>query len=53
MNLQTILMIVAALVSGGVVGLKVIAPMTKTAVDDEVLKRLETLEGMLQSLTKK
>lgn len=52
MNLETILMLAGALVAGAVVGLKVIAPMTSTTVDDEVLKRLEQIEGVLKSLQK-
>lgn len=52
MNLQTILAVAGALVAGIVVGLKVIAPMTSTTVDDAVLKKLEALENMLQSLQK-
>lgn len=33
--------------AGAVVALKVIAPMTKTKVDDTLLARLEALEKML------
>lgn len=50
MNLEMILAVVAALVAGGVIGLRVIAPMTSNTVDDEVLKRLEALEELLKRL---
>jgi hypothetical protein len=53
MTLQLALIVLAALVAGAVVGLKVIAPLTKTTVDDEVLKRLETLEQILKGLQPK
>lgn len=46
-------MVAAALVAGAVVGLKVIAPLTKNTIDDEVLKRLETLEQILKGLQPK
>lgn len=51
MNLQTVFMLLGALVAGVVVGLKVIAPMTTTTVDDKVLEKLEALEAVLKSLT--
>lgn len=47
MSLSVALVVLAALVSGAVVGLKVIAPLTKSKVDDEVLARLEALEKIL------
>lgn len=50
MNLQTILMVAGALLAGAVVGLKVIAPMTATKVDDEVLAKLQALEDLLKKL---
>lgn len=52
MSLNQILLLAGGLISGVIVGLKVIAPLTKTTADDAVLKKLEALEGMLQSLTK-
>lgn len=39
--LELIVPIVIALVTGGVVGLKVVAPRTKSTVDDRVLRVLE------------
>lgn len=48
MNLHLALVVLAALVAGSVVGLKVIAPLTKSKVDDEVLARLEALEKLLE-----
>lgn len=53
MSLQTVLIVVAALISGVVVGLKVVAPLTANTTDDEVLKRLEALERLLQGLANK
>lgn len=50
MTLELLLAAVAGLVTGTVVGLKVIAPLTKTTVDDDVLKRLEALEALLKKL---
>lgn len=49
--LENILMIAAGVVSGVVIGLKVIAPRTQTTKDDEVLARLVALEEMLKKLT--
>ena len=50
MNLTIILSVAGGLLAGAVLALKVIAPLTKTEVDDGVLKRLETLEEMLKKL---
>jgi hypothetical protein len=36
--------------AGGITVLKVIAPRTKTTVDDDVLKRLEQLEAIIAQL---
>lgn len=47
MNLTTILTAAVGLLAGIIVALKVIAPMTKTKIDDEVLARLEALEALL------
>lgn len=49
--LQNVLLIAGGLLAGAVVGLKVIAPLTATKKDDELLKRLESLEEMLKKLT--
>lgn len=49
--LETILIVAAGLVSGVVIGLKVIAPRTATTVDDEVLEKLKALEELLQRLS--
>lgn len=49
-TLHAVLAIAGALVAGAVVGLKVIAPMTATKTDDEVLARLEALEELLKKL---
>ena len=48
--LMNILLVAAGVVSGIVVGLKVIAPMTSTTKDDEVLARLEQLEALLKKI---
>lgn len=47
MDLSLILAVVGGLVAGAVVALKVIAPKTKTKVDDTILARLEALENLL------
>ena len=47
MNLSMILSAAVGLIAGAVVALRVIAPMTKSKIDDEVLKRLEQLEKLL------
>lgn len=39
--LELLIPVVIALVTGGVVGLKVVAPRTKSTVDDRVLRVLE------------
>lgn len=43
----------SGLLSGGIVALKVIAPRTKTTVDDSILKRMEDLEALVQKLLPK
>lgn len=48
--LMNILMVVAGVLGGIIVGLKVIAPLTSTTKDDEVLARLEALEALLKKL---
>lgn len=48
--LQNILLVAAGVIAGIVTGLKVIAPMTATTKDDEVLARLEALEALLKKL---
>lgn len=40
------------LLAGAVVALKVIAPLTRTKVDDKVLERLEQLEKMVAAVKK-
>lgn len=52
MNLELLIAVAVSLVTGAVVGLKVLAPRTETKVDDEVLKRLEALEELLKRLQK-
>lgn len=42
--------IAGAVVAGAVVALRVIAPLTATKRDDDLLARLETVEAMLESL---
>lgn len=46
------LLVLSGVIAGVVVALKVIAPMTKTTVDDQVLARLEAVEKLLGSLRK-
>lgn len=46
-----VLLVAAGVVSGVVLALKVIAPMTSTKVDDEVLTKLASLEEMLKKVT--
>lgn len=48
MDFQTIFLVVGALVTGAVVALKVIAPITTTKVDDAVLAKLEAIEDLLK-----
>ena len=48
--LQNILLVAAGLVAGAVVALKVVAPLTATTKDNEVLARLEALEALLKKL---
>ncbi len=48
--LQNILLVAGGVLGGVVFALKVIAPMTATKVDDEVLARLAALEEMLKKL---
>jgi hypothetical protein len=47
MNLELILAVVSLLVSCGVGILHLVAPLTKTTVDDEWLARLEAVEKLL------
>lgn len=49
--IQNVLLIAGGVLAGLVVGLKVIAPITATTKDDEVLARLEALEALLKKLT--
>lgn len=46
------LLVLSGVIAGVVVALKVIAPLTKTKVDDQVLARLEAVEKLLGSLRK-
>lgn len=48
MDFQTVFLVVGALLTGAVVALKVIAPLTATKVDDAVLAKLEAIEGLLK-----
>jgi hypothetical protein len=50
MNLTVMLSAALGLVAGVVLALKVVAPLTATKVDDDVLKRLESLEEVLKKL---
>ena len=47
------LAILAAVLAGIVVALKVIAPLTKTTVDDKVLDYAEKAESVIDPLVKK
>lgn len=47
MSISLVLGIVAGLLAGAIAALKLIAPKTKTAKDDEILARLESLEKFL------
>lgn len=51
--MTTLLLVLSALLAGAVVALKVIAPMTKTTVDDTVLEYAEKAEAVIDPLTKK
>lgn len=51
MDLSILISAAVGLIAGAVVALKVIAPLTKTTVDDKVLARLEQLEKMLDAAT--
>lgn len=50
MNLAALLSAGVGLLAGVIIALKVIAPLTKTEVDDDVLKRLEDLEALVKKL---
>lgn len=52
MNFQIMLSAGLGLLAGVVVALKVIAPLTKTKVDDAALARLEALEELVKRLQK-
>lgn len=53
MDLSLVISVAVGLLAGAVVALKVIAPKTKTTVDDAVLARLEALEKIADGLVKK
>lgn len=53
MSLELVLAVVGGLVVGGVAALKIIAPKTKSTIDDAVLARLEKLEELLKALMAK
>lgn len=53
MDFTFVLSVVAALLAGGVVALKVIAPLTKNTVDDKVLEYAEKAEEVVDPLVKK
>lgn len=46
--LELVVAVVVALVTGGVVGLKVLAPKTKSKTDDKILALLEKIEPLLK-----
>lgn len=48
MNVELILGFVVGILAGGIAALKVIAPKTKTKVDDVILEKLEVLEALLK-----
>lgn len=52
MDISVIISAALGLLAGAVVALKVIAPLTKTKVDDKVLERLEQLEAMVAAAKK-
>lgn len=51
--LTEIILIVSGVIAGGIAALTLIAPATKTTVDDTVLAKLKDLEALLQSLQPK
>jgi hypothetical protein len=50
---QNILLVALGCLVGAVAGLKIIAPMTSTKVDDKLLARLEALEALVEKLAGK
>jgi len=53
MTLALVLSVLAAVLAGAVVALKVIAPLTKTTADDKLLDYAEKAEAVIDPLTKK
>lgn len=49
-DLAHVLLVLSAVLAGGIAALKIIAPMTATDVDDSILERLEQVEGILADL---
>lgn len=49
-DLSTILLFVTGLLTGAIVALRVIAPRTKTTVDDKILAGAEKVESVLEDL---
>lgn len=50
MDLTVLISAAVGLLAGAVVALQVIAPLTKTKVDDNVLARLEQAEKLIEEL---
>jgi len=53
MDISFIIALASALLASGVAVLAVVAPKTKTSVDDKVLERLLALEKLVEGVTKK
>lgn len=51
--MENALLIAAGLLAGIIVGLKVIAPLTKNKVDDKVLEYAEKAESILETVKPK
>ena len=50
MDLSLIIGIASGLLVGAIAALKIIAPRTKTTVDDKLLERLEAVEAVVEKL---
>ena len=48
--ISTILLVASGVIAGLIVGLKVIAPLTKNTIDDKVLLYAEDVEKVLEGL---
>lgn len=51
--LTNIILVISGVVAGGIAALTIIAPKTKTTVDDSVLAKLQSLEALLTGLADK